>query len=201
MYFRSAQGGRVNPPPFYVHEMAGVEDRPSYAPSTPGGHAAACPYGGMDGRLVGKHNRDCGVRLRARHVIAPMNAPPVTHTARRAGGGVPLRREWSTHPHRPAGTRQRAPTAEWSTHRHHQGGHAAACPYGRAGTGRGSQMVGGFGRLTSRMAGRATTARRTAAVVKAATYDPVASCTMPENSGPEAVPMLCARLSAPKTAP
>lgn len=57
----------MNPPPFYVHERAGVEDCPSYAPSTPGGHAAACPYGGMDGRLVGKHNRECAARLRKSH--------------------------------------------------------------------------------------------------------------------------------------
>jgi len=32
-------------------------------PHTMGGHAAACPYGGMDGRLVGKQNRDCSARL------------------------------------------------------------------------------------------------------------------------------------------
>jgi hypothetical protein len=59
----------------------------------------------------------------------------------------------------------------------------------------------GFGRLTSRMAGMATTARSTAAMVKAITYDPVASNIMPENSGPVAVPVLCARFRAPNTAP
>jgi hypothetical protein len=64
-----------------------------------------------------------------------------------------------------------------------------------------SHATGSFGRLTSRIAGIATTARSTAAMVKAATYDPKASYIMPENRGPVAVPVLCARFSAPNTAP
>jgi len=127
------------------------------------------------------------LRLRARNAIAPTNIPPAPH---------------------PAGTRRRAPTAGMVHPSTPPGGQAAACPcagqYGDTIHRLFERLDYGChriaGRLTSRMVGM-DTVRSTAAMVKAVTYDPVASNIMPENRGPVAVPMLCAILSAPNTAP